>query len=401
MDQLYFRESFEDIRATIDEVMEPWRDIPDHTRLVSLYDAVKQSHAELSSGGTIANDVILPVNDNLSALIDFIKSYAGSMEGKTMAAFKETFLSKLSAATFNLGLLAEARKKLLYSQYSVWKTTRRKAAEIMAWVETGMNEVAQGGSISPESKLASIEFALDLVSLIPSTGKAARYGGMALENAQKLAQPTPSAFWEAEELRSCTGALDQLRQALSSLDKTTRAAEEQIADKLSENLDVLDDDASAFDLRPSQVASDGLGPASTFGYPKFELGLLTTKYMPAFALELDRIAHLTSGKLLAPLLDRSSIGLTPNGSGPKADKLGEMLNRLLVDLSAEVLTGAQQLRSALGEFVEVESSMVRELDAYLAELDSRRVEDPLDPTPPSPIELPKTIDSLHELMSGN
>lgn len=397
----YFRESFEDIRATIDEVMEPWRDIPDHTRLVSLYDAVKQSHAELSSGGTIANDVILPVNDNLSALIDFIKSYAGSMEGKTMAAFKETFLSKLSAATFNLGLLAEARKKLLYSQYSVSKATRHKAAEIMAWVETGMNEVAQGGTASPESKIASIEFVLDLVSLAPATGKVAKVGGMILKGAQEVVKPTPSVFWSPEELRTCSGALSQLRRALDSLSKVTGDAEQAIVKKIEKNLVALQDQPTMFDLSPSQVVSQELRPASSFGYPEFELGLLTTKYMPGFALELDRIALLTSGKSVAPALARSSVGLTPSGSGPKADELGEILNQLLIDLSAEVLTGAQQLRAALGEFVEVENSMVQELDAYLAELDSRRAENPLDPPQPSPVELPKTIDSLHELMSGN
>lgn len=373
----YFQQSFAEIRATVSEILNPWRSIPDPEELSSPLTAMISMAKNLQLESTQSKGAILTANGELVTTIESIRANADRMSGETMEAFQEKFLRKLEVAIGSLRSAALARGNLADAHRVVWEKSRKKLHEILQWVEVGLREVAEGGEHSAQAKLGTLDFALKLAQLAPVGGVAAKIGMTAVSMAARNVPTENSAFWKPEDLRSCTGALSQVSTALAGLDKHSRSAEISINDYTVECIHAIEANRGLFDLRPSKIEARGLNDPREFSYPPFEINQLVTKYMPGFASEIQQIAASTSGKEISTALSRASIGLPPCGGGAQIDQLGELISALLLDLASEMQNGAIELGAALKEFLDLEDSIVEDTRKFLSELDASHDDDPL------------------------
>lgn len=404
----YFQSSFDNIRSTIDAILGPWSDVPVAGSLDGALDVAREIAQGLKNESSLENGVILPANGVLAGALKRIDNYAGYMAGRTIHAFKESFLNHLSGALNNIGLVARVLRRAIEAQNKILVQSAKDREKILDWVQRGLDEVVESGSLSPEVQAKQLEILVDLMQMVPGpVGVVANTAGKLVDWKAKLfpgEARKPSDFWDAEDIRSSTGALQQLRSSFEAIADQMYSKESQVVGNLRANVEVIWNDRSSFDLKPSSVNHTDPEEVDKFDLHPTEIAAIIGDYMPDFAAELERIAGQAEGCKVKSLTGRSSKGLTPNGAGEHIDDFCELLRELLVDIAAEVLRGAHQLQLAYEDFVAVEDENIRLINRLLADLESVRVHDPLDSSQPDsfeedPVAKPNTLD-IFEIMGA-
>lgn len=115
----YFSDLFDRIRNTIDEILKPWKSLPDLDDFESHMDIVRDISSRLAASSEVGNSAIIGAGD-IAYRIVLINNSLSSMSGATIGAFKDNYLGRLSGVVGGVhnvamlwGLVLDLRKQYL------------------------------------------------------------------------------------------------------------------------------------------------------------------------------------------------------------------------------------------------------------------------------------------------
>lgn len=373
----YYQECFEQVRSTVDAIMEPWRTVPTGGDFGAASKMSKTAIDKYGSGMALSTTgTVLGANPGLTNPLTNIGLALADMSGGAIRTMEESLLAKLSGVVNAFGVVAQVRSNAIAVQRSIWSGVDRKLPEIVQAIDGGMRAVAEYNTPTFEKGLGEFAYLLDVVGLLP--GAAGKFAGIA----SKLAKVSEDAagsdranaiFWHPAEAGTYSGLIDEFSQGLKNLDAWIAQRESRLATQMREHMVAIRASQAQFDLRVPEASPTGTELAYN---PEIIENLIAVE-LPALAAELTTVAESNAGCLVAGAANRQQVGLTPAGAAPEIDELTYLLRAITIDLAGEVAESALTVRAVLDDLVSVEQSVMDSVARYLTELDETRVRDPL------------------------
>lgn len=140
-----FREKFAEIRKRIDDAVEPWKDIPDPETIDEVVESCRQVMRDLSPGAS-SDEGVLTGASQLCADIQLIDANLNGLEGEIFAAFKRTFLIRLSTVIGGFHSMMIISGGHATAQRELWKSARNDVASILDETQKALDRAACGNS---------------------------------------------------------------------------------------------------------------------------------------------------------------------------------------------------------------------------------------------------------------
>ncbi|GAA1326111.1 hypothetical protein ACFSWE_15985 [Leucobacter albus] len=373
----YYQECFEQVRSTVDAILEPWREVPDDLAFRPPRNNSKAAVDKYGSGMELSTTgEVLGANPGLATPLTNPGLALADMSGGAIRTMEEALLAKLAGVVNAFGVVAQVRLNAITVQRSIWSGVNRKVPEIVRAIDGGMRAIAEHNTPTLEKGLGQFAYLLDVAGLLP--GAAGKFAGMASKLA-KVSEDAAGAdranavFWHPTEAGTYSALINELSRGLKNLDSWIAQRESRLATQMREHMAAIGKSQGEFDLRVPEASPTG----TELAYNPEVIENLIAVELPALAAELTAVAETSAGCLVAGAADRRHVGRTPAGAAPEIDELTYLLRAVTLDLAGEVAESALTVRAVLDDLVSVEQSVMDSVARYLAELDDARVRDPL------------------------
>ncbi|MFG6402107.1 hypothetical protein [Microbacterium sp. P04] len=369
----YFQESFANIRASVDAIVEPWTDLPDPADVEPIVETCRQVTRRLAAGGS-TSDGAASGGGPLAGTLALIEQNLNAMSGQAIAAFKDKFLAQLGLAVSGYHAISIARGVNVASQQGLWQAARDDVAAILQTATQKIDAAVDAGSVDWNQVLTVVGWAAKGLSIFASGGATLplQVAGLGIE----ILKDPPTGGNEVDKsFGDYAGAMDTLQGMLQGLSDRIAAEEQAIIDNITKNLANIRADTSSYDLSPPSVS--GQDEVIAINPPLIEE--ITGTYMPSVKSELDSIASLALGCTTSAAVSRDPfIGVGVYGPSYTLYDLTVMLYELIKNLSWEVELGAQILHLVVGDFELAEQQRLDELDRLNEAIAAGSTYDPWD-----------------------
>ena len=410
-----YSERFAECRSTIDAIVSPWIDLPNpygdgFENAINNYRKgvvaklstvpVKGFDAKgLTGDGTDqgAVDILAVKPGSMQRYFDGMMSNAALLQGSTMNAFRESFLSTMPSIVRNLSVLAHIHGETLAAEQLFFKQARKKVVEAIEGA-TEAFEKAPGGDISFDMVLNILVWGCAALSL-PFGGEGATVASIVggVGNLTLTAVKDVRAEKKHYEADTYDGIMDELRKAFKDINSNLKKGEQRIEDNLAANLKAVLEDRDNKDFKS---ASFHLLPApirDTAGQTKMDRNAVdqltigdgvTGGYMSDIAADLESAAKTLCGISMQDLIQRDEEVGIRHGVGPSSTfaDLREVIYELLIDLKWRVDEGNVNLRAAMHDFEEQDAQSQQLMDRITNNIEQGSGMNPWDRKHPQKLE---------------
>ncbi len=338
-----FKTQFETIRATIDELVAPWLDLPDPNTIATVVERCRQTTRGLS-GAASTDGGVATGGGEVAYLAARVNQNLTAMSGTLIASYKAKFLGQLGRAIGGMHAISIVRGTDIAAQQALWAGASESFEDLLTMSRDAMRKIADGNRGDWRDLLAALTWICKGVGIFATGGvtTALEVGGLAIDILSETA-PAPQSR-DLSQPGSCDEAISALRTELGKLSTRIRDEEQALVDNLRDNLANINRDRSSYDLTQPAVYDS----SDVMVLERSLLEEIYAVYMPSIADELDTLAKdvlLTSS--LSAVERHPSIGLGRVGPGRTYEELNDLLHDLIKDLAWEVRNGATNLRLAI------------------------------------------------------
>lgn len=334
--------AFDDIRSSIDAVLERWIDLPEPSDLDDDVEQLRQANRLLSfspSGGTGGGNIggyLTGVEQNLSA-----------MSGATIAAFKADFLLQLEKAIGGHHGITVILGGAMAASQEIWERARQTVADIVGETRDALHAYAQGSGPDWEVVLKVAGYAVEGVGIFATGGasQVLKGAGQGLKiltdvNSKKDTKATPPSL-------NYDGLMAGLGTAFDELADAIKVEEDAMSVNLLDNLRNVRADKGSYDLtKPAllDISDDSQAEIIVINRPLVDE--ITGTYLPSIATELTLAGDQAFLATYQAYRD-GSIGRGSSGISGEFSDLQWILIDLIRDLAWETANGATSLALAI------------------------------------------------------
>lgn len=138
----YFSDLFDRIRNTIDEILKPWKSLPDLDDFEHHMDIVRDISSRLAASSEVRNSAIIGAGDNAYRIV-LINNNLSSMSGATIGAFKDNYLGRLSGVVGGVHNVAMLWGASLGSEKAIFEDARKKVVTVIEQATKSFKSVAK------------------------------------------------------------------------------------------------------------------------------------------------------------------------------------------------------------------------------------------------------------------
>ena len=342
-----FTNLFNEIRAIIDGVVDPWRSLPDPSKLQSAMDTATEVASILAPDGADGGGGV-----GLQASIAEIERHLGSMTGQTIAAFKQNFLGVLDSAVTNIYLLPVNAGAGMAGEQGALQQAREDFISVLNQSTARFNEVAKMGGSPGRLLFALVKSANSMIgNFLPAPAKVVSSSvGVVLGLIDELG--LVEADEPAASAADYEAAMSAFQDSVKKLNGSLRDIESELTDKLREiNLTTVSS-YQQFDLRIPK-AEPHSDEYSVTKIDEDAVDDIVNVYLPDIASFLSTAANRSNAMRIDDELDRdASIGSGGVGSKWEINAVCSRLESLLRELAWEVEFAQDQLRLIRDLFVQ-------------------------------------------------
>jgi hypothetical protein len=353
----YIPERPGEIHQVIEEIVNPWRLLPDPADIAELVEVCSVIANRLAVSPDLENGVAQggKGEDNISVNIMLINQSLTAMSGAMISKFKSRVLASMGITVAGLHSISIVRGLNAARQQAMWEAAESDLVEAISAATRAMNAIAGRSSIDWKQVLTVTDWLLKGLSLfeVPGAGKAADAVDLAIEITDDFGQDDDHSDNDCSP-KSYDEAIAGLRRCLDEINNGIRHSETLIDENLVENLRCIRRDKSSYDMTQTPVYSV-MTDEGEVGVQIVNPGLIGDiyrDYMPVIAGELDSAAKDVddSSRHILVLRD-DSIGIGAEGPSRNFSDLNWLLYDLLKNMADEVGYAAKNLELAVEELV--------------------------------------------------
>jgi len=376
-----FARAFDEVRATIDSILEPWTDLPSLDGFDVQLDYCRELMSMLASSGSSNDGDLVPgglITDDIAA----VQGKINSMSGGAIGAFKQKFVDKLGSTVSNLHAVATILGAAMASEREVISQTRTTVADNVAFARDMFDKVAVGQGLDEDTvvilKIAAAAAKAAAVFLTGGLAAAAELTDIGLETAAEVSQVNHKV-----QARTYDEAMSAFEGLFTATNSNVLDGEQAIATSLTKNLNQMHSDSSYYDLTlPAISSTDGI-KMDTKEDENLEVNIglideIINTNMPTMADNLQDAAAKAFSIIMSSVAIRDpNIGLGLAGPNHEFDDLSYTLRGLLSDLSAEVRLGRLNLERTVNLLLETDGATSDSLNQVANDVENRTF-DPWD-----------------------
>ena len=367
-----FTSGMDGVRQKIDDLVNPWRNLPDPTEVGVIVESCRQMTRRLSGAAASDGGVASGAGD-LASYLKLVEQNASAMSGETIAAYKAKFLVQLGQAIGGFHAISVVRGADIAAQQALWTEARKNVANILDNARKTMDAIAEGGSLSWKETLTVVGTAAKGVGIFATGGLS-----VAIEVASLGIEVLSDAAGEdsAEKDVPSGGyndAMGGLESTLKALNTQITTEEERVNENLTTNMANIRNDKTSYDLtQPPISSSDGV-----IVLTRSLVDEITNSYMPAIATELEAIASIGLDCSTYSAVSRDgAIGIGQSGPSGNISELNWLLFELVKSLGEEVRLGARNLELAVASLEHYDQTTADELADIAKKVEDGSVYDP-------------------------
>lgn len=391
------KKRFDSIRKEIDDLLNPWKTLPDPSIISSDCDYYAANvTAKLAAS---SEEIKIPDTKNLpepnadSSAVDtssatyrrhgpmgtrlsISRSMAG-LKGSAMDTFSATFQDKLPLIIKDLCYVSNIHCCTLSAEYGFFKKARAKVIEMVKNATDSFNKIAEDkGSVDAKTTLNVIGWGLGLLAL--PTGGGSELALAAGQLALTVAKDAKSESERKSTVSSYEEMKKELDESFEALKRELKNGEEAVNSTLKNNHTRAREDRNAnfenasLHLVPSPIVSG----ANEMQMDEENVNKVSTQLLSVG--DLLEEAAVNIGNAPMRVHRDGSIGLGESGPSSEYNSFGQMLYELLLDLKWQIEEGVINLKLTLNDFQEQDESSRAALEDITSDINKGSGVDPWD-----------------------
>ena len=408
---------FEQIRSAIDLLVDPWKNLPDPTRINDVVVELERAHAGLlidsiqivaakTGIDEAAGAEHLPPSQDatLTSAIVTMLGESQYLHGATASVFKTYYLNTVEAKVKSLGKVALELYVHVLRQKAMWNGARQDVKNILNECRLRFDMVAKGRSDDWTQELAILRVINDMVG----AGTSGPVAGLATKAAEYGLDAAASTPVDSQGLGTYDEVLAGLRKRLEALNTEIKNQEDGIRRWAVDRLDEIWTHRGNYRLRGGVGGAPGNSVENSRGAAALHFDEIDERdefrvgsdsdikwdftIAAGIATSMDNFAGLLKGVanfcsppevvdgIRSSVVRNVSVGVG-GGYGPSqvVQELDEVLYELLENMAGDWEAVAENLRAASNYFEAVEEGNVGQLDTLRQGVDAA-ADDVLDGT---------------------
>lgn len=359
--------AFDDIRATVDGVVETWFGLPDGSACDAPSAATRTTASILGSsaaGASVQNgNAIATSNGTINDVV------LGNMEG----AFRRPFLGKYYTAFSSIqGGLAQA-SVILQANYAaegaMWGAVKSDVAKICGDAKNAW--AAQAQSASAASMQFQLSVAAAVAGAVASVVTAPTGLGVVVAGLSATAVGLNTALAAVNADVAVGGSsydeiLGSLRDALQTLSGTIRSQEQALDSALREAASAMTAEPASYDLDAVELANYPLGDGA-MRMDETDAGIVSDNMGLVHEQLTEAAAALGTGPSSSPTPRQAGIGLSSTGTHASASQLHGVAAGCLQRTRDEYELGHQLFDATVADFFAADATARQTVQRLLAD----------------------------------
>lgn len=369
-----YQSEFDQIRAQIDTLVQPWRDLPSPARVQT----VEQQCVSLNTGlagtasfsqGNVGGVGIIATN------LDQVRTNSQAFTGRTGERFKSHFLGRIGAVCGGLWAMSILATTMVHVQVELWKWGRQDVANVLDTARAAMEASCYGSKQQLEVTLQVVGIVVKVAKeFVPGVaGSVLGVAGIGLD----LLQDATATSVPNIELAGATyeEVLKNFTAALTTINEQITAQERLIDETLARNLTSIQEvgktirhpnpGTAAEHSNPYDLEVPPIGSTKGVRITSYELVAgIWQECLPAVAHELEGLAVTSRDCMTWNALQRNAgVGIALSGPSMRFGELTWKLCEMANDLAWDVKMGAKDLKlvvTAMREHDEASAARLRD-----------------------------------------
>lgn len=350
-----YQSEFDQVRAKIDALVQPWRDLP----LPAEVQAVEQQCVTLNTGfagtasysqGNVGGVGIIATN------LDQVRTNSQAFTGRTGERFKSQFLGRIGAVCGGLWATSVLATTMVHVQVKMWEASRQDIANVLEMSRAAMAASCNGSQERVAVTLEVVDIVIKVAKeFVPGLlGGALGTAGIGLD----LLQDAIESKSKAPEMGGGTyeEVLKTITAALNAVNEQITAQERLIDDTLVRNLAAIQTAGKTIRHPDAGTAAEHANPYDVEVPPiSSTKGVRITNYelvagiwqecLPNVSHELKDLAVTSRECMTREALQRNAgVGIAPGGPSINFGQLTWKLYEMANDLAWDVTMGAKDLK---------------------------------------------------------
>lgn len=350
-----YQDEFNQVRAQIDALVQPWRDLPSPAEV----QAVEQQCVTLNTGfagtasfsqGNVGGVGIIATN------LDQVRTNSQAFTGRTGERFKSQFLGRVGAVCGGLWATSVLATTMVHVQAKMWEVARQDIANVLDITKVAMAGSCNGAQerLDASLKVAGIVIKVAKEFVPGLAGAALGTAGIALDLLQDAIAPEA----EVPKLGGGTYAevLTSFTDALKAINEQITAQERLIDDTLVRNLAAIQTAGKTIRHPDAGTAAEHANPYDVEVPPiSSTKGVRITNYelvagiwqecLPKVSHELEGLAVKSRDCMTWNALHRNAgVGIALSGPSMNFGQLTWKIYEMANDLAWDVTMGAKDLK---------------------------------------------------------
>ncbi|WP_206435707.1 hypothetical protein [Actinobaculum sp. 352] len=372
-----FGRAFDEVRATIDSILEPWTDLPSLDGFDVQLEYCRKLMGMLASSGSTSKGNLVPgglITDD----IDAIERKIENMSGGAIGAFKQKFVDKLGSTVGNLHAVATILGAAMASEREVISQTRTAVADNVAYATETFDMIAQCQTAQDNITLKIAAGAAKAAALFLSGGvaTAAELSAIGLATVSEIPE---KEYKLPEGVRTYEEGITWVKSLFTSINNDVLRGEQAIATSLTKNMEQMHTDHGNYDLTMPPISTvDGINIEKEAVVDVGLINEIITTNMPTMADNLRDASSKAFLIIMSSVAIRDpNVGLGLAGPNHEFDDLSYTLRQLLSDLAAEVQLGKINLEKVMNLILETDNASSDSLKEVVDQIENRTF-DPWD-----------------------
>ena len=332
--ELDYTEEFNSVRRKIEDIVEPWRKLPNPETIDRVLSgcrgAVSHLSISLGSGGKgVAGGI-------LETKLNSVHEQLAHMSGNTVNAFRSNVIESLQHVIGGLSAASTYWTAALGYEHGTFERARESVVDI---VEKGIESFETVAKKSASSDLKTVitigKLAKEGFSLIPGSEMAS-----AIVKTLKLGlEPLKDLANEKEVPQtslSYDDALASLTKAFKHLNETITTAEKAVEKNLIDNMGEMRKRKSSYDLKLAAAKSSDVSTSERLNIDQSRVVDILTRSKPKIIDELNSAWHEIQSVHMTTCVSRpGKIGIGINGPSSKFHDMKWLIHDLIEELTKE------------------------------------------------------------------
>ena len=332
--ELDYTKEFNSVRRKIEDIVEPWRKLPNPETIDRVLSgcrgAVSHLSLSLGSGGKgVAGGI-------LETKLNSVHEQLAHMSGNTVNAFRSNVIESLQHVIGGLSAASTYWTAALGYEHGIFKKARESVVDI---VEKGIESFEAVAKQSMKSKLNTVvaigKLAKEGFSLIPGSEAVST-----IAKTLQLGLETLSGLADTKEVSQTSGsyddALSSLTKAFSQLNETVTTAEKKVEKNLIDNMNEMRKRKSSYDLKLAAAKSSDVSTSERLNIDQSRVVDILTRSKPKIIDELNSAWHEIQSVHMTTCVSRpGKIGIGINGPSSKFHDMKWLIHDLIEELTEE------------------------------------------------------------------